>query len=139
MSNTIQETKEIFVVCKQNVDKYFSEVERSLPQYLQSITNLQQAYIAAWKNAIESSISLQHEFANKTGINTNVPPAFIKIINNTTEEWIKIKTIQNKAVLATIDATQQNIKMFNDNAKTFAELNENLLQFWISVCTPTLD
>ena len=79
MSNTTQETKEIFTVCKQNVDKYFNEVERSLPQYLQSITNLQQAYTAAWKNAIESSISLQQEFANKASINTNVPPAFIKM------------------------------------------------------------
>ena len=87
MSNTTQETKEIFAVCKQNVDKYFNEVERSLPQYLQSITNLQQAYTAAWKNATESSISLQ-----------------------------------------------QNVKMFNDNVKTLAELNENILQFWISSC-----
>jgi len=137
MSETTQEAKEIFTVCKQNVDKYFSEVERSLPQYLQSITNLQQAYTTAWKNAIESSISLQQEFANKTGMNTNVPPAFIKMINDATEEFIKVRAIQNNTVLATIDAVQQNIKMFNDNAKTFVELNENILQSWISVCTPT--
>jgi len=82
MSNATQETKDIFAVCKLNVDKYFSEVERTLTQYLQSITNLQQAYTAAWKNVIESSISLQQEFANKAGINTNVPPAFINTIND---------------------------------------------------------
>ena len=64
MSKTTSETKEIFAIYKQNVDKYFSEVERSLPQYLQSITNLQQEYVAAWKNVIEPSISLQREFAN---------------------------------------------------------------------------
>ena len=136
MSNTTPETKEIFTVCKQNVDKYFTEVERSLPQYLQSITNLQQEYTAAWKNAIESSISLQQEFANKVGINANMPPAFINMINGAAEELIKVKAVQNKVVLATIDATQQNIKMFNDNAKTFAELNESVLQSWISACTP---
>ena len=132
-----QETKEFFAVCKQNIDKYFSEVERSLPQYLQSITNLQQAYTAAWKNTIESSISLQQELANKAGINTNVSPAFIEAINNAAEEWIKIKIIQNKTVLATIDGMQQYIKMFNDNAKIFSELNESILQSWISACIPT--
>lgn len=137
MSKTTPETKEIFAVCKQNVDKYFSEVERSLPQYLQSITNLQQEYIADWKNAIESSISLQQEFANKVGINANVPSAFINMINDTVEELIKVKTTQNKIVLATIDATQQNVKMFNDNAKIFAGLNESVLQSWVSACTPT--
>ena len=137
MSKATSETKEIFAVCKQNVDKYFSEVERSLPQYLQSITNLQQEYTAAWKNAIESSIALQQEFSNKAGINVNVPSAFINMINDAVKELIKVRTIQNKVVLATIDATQQNVKMFNDNAKTFAELNESVLQSWISACTHT--
>ena len=137
MSKTTQETKEIFAVCKQNVDRYFSEVERTLPQYLQSITNLQQEYTTDWKNTIESSISLQQELANKAGINTNVSPAFIKMINYAAEEWIKTKIIQNKTVLATIDGMQQYIKMFNDNARIFSELNESILQSWISACTPT--
>jgi len=37
--------------------------------------------------------------------------------------------------LASIDATQQNIKTFNDNAKSFVELNKNILQSWISAFT----
>ena len=132
-----QETKEFFAVYKQNIDKYFNEVEKSLPLYLQSITNLQQTYTAAWKNTIESSISLQQELANKVGINTNVSPAFINMVNDAAEEWIKIKAIQNKTVLATIDGIQQYVKMFNDNAKIFTELSESILQSWISACTPT--
>ena len=123
-----QETKEFFAVYKQNIDKYFNEVEKSLPLYLQSITNLQQTYTAAWKNTIESSISLQQELANKVGINTNVSPDFIKMVNDAAEEWIKIKAIQNKTVLATIDGIQQYVKMFNDNAKIFTELSESILQ-----------
>ena len=137
MSKTTQETKEIFTVYKQNVEKYFSEVEKTAPQYLQSITNLQQEYTAAWKNAIESVISLQQEFATKVGINTNVPAAVVKLVNDATEELIKAKEVQNKLVLASIDAVQQNVKTFNDNAKTFATLNESIVQSWISACTPT--
>ena len=134
---TAQESKEIYTVFKQNIDKYFDEVEKTTPQYLQSITNLQQEYTAAWKNAIESVISLQQEFATKAGINTNVPAVVVKLINDTTEEMIKARTVQNKVALAAIDTTKQNVKTFNDNAKAFAELNENILQSWISACTPT--
>ena len=43
-----------------------------------------------------------------------------------------VTPLQNQIVLASIDATQQNIKTFNDNAKSFVELNKNILQSWIS-------
>jgi len=137
MSKTTQETKEIYATYKQNVEKFFEDVEKAAPQYLQSITNLQQEYTSAWKNAIEASISLQQEFATKAGINTNVPAAVIKAVNDVTEEVIKARSVQNKVILAAIDATKQNIKTFNENAKAFAGLNENLFQFWISAFTPT--
>ena len=51
---------------------------------------------------------------------------------NVAEEFVKASSIQNQIVLASIDATQQNIKTFNDNAKSFVELNKNILQSWIS-------
>ena len=136
MSKTTQETKEIYATYKQNVEKFFEDIEKTAPQYLQSITNLQQEYTSAWKNAIESAISLQQEFTTKAGINTNVPAAVIKAVNDVTEEVIKARSVQNKVILAAIDATKQNIKTFNENAKAFAGLNENLFQFWISAFTP---
>lgn len=137
MSKTAQDTKEIYATYKQNVEKFFEDVEKAAPQYLQSITNLQQEYTSAWKNAIESAISLQQEFTTKAGINTNVPAAVIKAVNDVTEEVIKARSVQNKVILAAIDATKQNIKTFNENAKAFTGLNENLFQFWISAMTPT--
>ncbi|MGI0027255.1 MAG: hypothetical protein ACREAD_05375 [Nitrosopumilaceae archaeon] len=137
MSKTAQETKEIYTTYKQNVEKFFEDIEKAAPQYLQSITNLQQECTSAWKNAIESAISLQQEFATKAGINTNVPAAVVKAVNDVTEEVIKARSVQNKVILAAIDATKQNIKTFNENAKAFTGLNENLFQFWISACTPT--
>ncbi len=137
MSKTAPEAKEIFVVYKQNVDKFFDDVEKALPQYLQSITNLQQEYIEAWKNAFNSAISIQQEYATKSGLNTNVPAAYIKLINDGTEEIIKARSVQNKIALASIDVARQNIKSFNDNAKAFADLNQNMLQSWISAWTPS--
>ena len=71
----------------------------------------------------------------KAGIATNIPEATLKVIHDTTEEFVKAASIQNQVALATIDATQQNIKTFNDNAKSFADLNRNILQSWISAFT----
>jgi len=137
VSKTTPETKEIFAVYKQNIDKFFDDVEKSLPQYLQSITNLQQEYTEAWKNAFDSAVSLQQEYATKSGLNTNVPSAYIKMVNDATEEIIKARSVQNKIALATIDVARQNLKSFNDSTKAFSELNQNMLQSWISAWTPT--
>ena len=138
MSMTEKQTnvKDIYGVCQQNVDKLFNGIKQQVPSYHQSVTNVQQEYLDACENVINSSIALQKEFARKAGITTNVPEATLKIIRDTTEEIVKVTSIQNKITLAAIDATQQNIKTFNDNAKAFGDLNKNILQSWISAVTP---
>ncbi len=129
------ETKDMFSVYQENVDKIFSGIRHSVPQYHQSITNVQQEYLQAYENIVDSTITLQKEYAKKAGIATNIPQATLKVIHDTTEEFVKATSIQNQITLATIDATQQNIKTFNDNAKSFADLNRNILQSWISAFT----
>ncbi len=127
--------KDVFSVYQQNVDKFFTNVKQSVPQYHQSITNVQQEYLQAYENIVDSSFTMQKEFASKSGISANIPEATLKAIRDTTDEFVKAASMQNQIVLATIDATQQNIKTFNDNAKSFADLNRNVLQSWISAFT----
>jgi len=131
----IPETKDMFSVYQENVDKIFSGIRHSVPQYHQSITNVQQEYLQAYENIVDSTITLQKEYAKKAGIATNIPQTTLKVIHDTTEEFVKAASIQNQITLATIDATQQNIKTFNDNAKSFADLNRNILQSWITAFT----
>jgi hypothetical protein len=128
-------TKDVFSVYEENVDKLFSGIRHSVPQYHQSITNVQQEYLQAYENIVDSTITLQKEYAKKAGITTDIPQATLKVIHDTAEEFVKIASIQNQMTLATMDATQQNIKAFNDNAKSFADLNRNILQSWISAFT----
>ena len=125
-------SKDIFSVYQENIDKMFNGVKQSVPQYHQSITNIQQEYLQAFENMVDSSIAIQKEFVIKAGIASDVPSTTLKVIDDTTEEFVKASSIQNQIVLASIDATQQNIKTFNDNAKSFVELNKNILQSWIS-------
>jgi len=139
MSNTAQSTtsqKDIFAVYQQNVDKYFTGVKQSVPRYHQSVTNVQQEYLEAVENVINSTISLQKDFATKSGITTNVPSAALRVIRDSTEEIVKAYEVQNKVALAIIDSTQQNIKTFNENAKAFVDLNKNVVQSWISTFAP---
>ena len=84
---------------------------------------------------VDFSIALQKEFVTKEDIISDVPSPILKMINDATEEFVKIFSIQNQIVLASIDATQQNIQTFNDNIKSFVELNKNILQSWISIFT----
>ena len=128
-------TKDVFSVYEENVDKLFSGIRHSVPQYHQSITNVQQEYLQAYENIVDSTIALQKEYATKAGITTDIPQATLKVIHDTAEEFVKVASIQNQMTLATMDATQQNIKAFNDNAKSFADLNRNILQSWISAFT----
>ena len=127
--------KDAFSVYQQNVDKLFTTVKQSVPQYHQSITNVQQEFLQAYENMIDSSITLQKEFVRKSGISTVIPEAALKVMRDANEEFVKAASIQNQMALATIDATQQNIKAFNDNAKSFADLNKNIIQSWISAFT----
>ena len=129
---TQTKSKDVFSVYQENVDKIFNGIKQSVPQYHQSITNVQQEYLQAYENVVDSTITLQKEYVQKAGIAANIPEATLKVIHDTTEEFVKATSIQNQVTLATIDATQQNIKTFNDNAKSFADLNKNILQSWIS-------
>ena len=130
-------SKDVFSSWKQTSDKYFDAVEKSIPSYHQSVTSLQQEYLQACDNAIESTIEFQRKFANKAGINTKVPEATLKAVHETNEQVIKSFDVQNKMALAAVDAARQNVKTFTNNAKAFGDLNNNVMQSWVSVFTPT--
>ena len=130
-------SKDVFSTWKQTSDKYMDAVEKVIPSYHQSVTSLQQEYIQACENAIDSTIEFQRKFANKTGINTNVPEATLKAVRDSNEQVIKSFDVQSKMALATVDAARQNVQTFANNAKAFADLNNNVMQSWTSAFTQT--
>jgi len=77
MSNESNKTEknDVFATVEETVEKQIKSTEKSFPNYQTSVTSLQQEYTEAFQNVIESSIALQREFANKTGINTALPEA----------------------------------------------------------------
>ncbi|MEO2220177.1 MAG: hypothetical protein ABGW55_01290 [Nitrosopumilus sp.] len=132
---TLVSSKDMFSKYQENIDKMFNSVKRSVPRYHQSSTNIQQELLQSFENMVDLSIMIQKEFVKKVGIASNTPTSILNVIDDTSEEFVKATSIQNQIMLTTIDATQQNIKTFNDNVKSLADLNKNILQSWISTFT----
>ena len=130
-----QTSEDFYDVYKQNVEKYYENVIDSIPQNLQSFTDIQSEWYKAWKTAINSAISLQQEFATKTGINTDIPEDAKNALVDTNKQIIKAKSVQNQIVQATASAIQKNIQTWNNGASAFTDLNKNILQSWISTFT----
>ncbi len=125
--------KDIFSMYQSNTNKVFSAIRQSVPQYHQAVTNMQQEYIQAYESITGSAIELQKAYVAKTGLAATIPEITLKTIQSASNEVIKTATTQNQIALATIDAAQRNIKTFNDNTKSFVDLNKNIFQSWVSI------
>ena len=129
------QTSNVYSMYKQNVQKYFENVSKLTPQYFQSITQLQDECMKTCEKTINASISMQQEFAKKTGINTEIPEAAKTAIIDTNKQIVQASTVNNQLVKTTIDTTVQNIKTFGDNVNSFVELNKNIIQSWTTSFT----
>jgi len=130
MSKT-EEAEDAFTAYQKNLDRYCSYVEESIPKYIQSTTDVQQEYFRACSNATKSSLTLQKDYVDKTGLNPGIPKVSMKFMQDITDGLIKVRSTRDQIALATIDTTKQNIKTWNDNLKSFADLNKNIMQSWI--------
>ncbi len=133
MDKSSYQSNDIFGISKKNIDRFFNEVEKSSPKYHQSVAKLQQDYIDAWKTVINSAISLEQEYAIKAGYKTEVPESVLKTIRDITDFSLQAYTNQNKITTNTSEATKQAFKTFNQNTKSFATLNKEIMGYIMSV------
>ena len=126
------ETKDIYTESKHSFEKIRGNVEKTMPQYVQSMTNLQQEYFAAWGNFVSTAISNQQEYAQKIGIDLRAPEAAIKVVHDCTEGIIKAIDVQSKVLLTVLDASRQTTKAISETTNSFSELNHNIANSWIS-------
>jgi membrane-associated HD superfamily phosphohydrolase len=128
-------TQDFFATYKQNVNKYFENMENSIPKYYQTLHELQQEYLQAWENMFNATISVQKEFASKTGLNLEQSTAASKFVSDTTEAAIKARTVRDEIILTSIDTAKENVKEWNKRSQEFIDLNRKIAQSWISSFT----
>jgi len=119
--------KDIFVSMTENFDKIHNSIEQSTPVYIQSMSNLQQEFLATWKNMMCSSITLQQGYAAKMGLNTESMEKTTQMIQKMTEEMVKGFKIQSEFVRTWLDTSKQNIHRINENSTTFTEVNKKFI------------
>ena len=139
-TKTTQNTNQpndVFAIYKQNVQKCFESVTKNTPQYFQATTHFQEECVKAAQKSFDAAITMQQEFAQKSGLSSDVPDAAKTVIVDFNKQVIQASSIQNQIVKTTVDTTTQNVKTFNDNVSTFTDLNKNIIQSWINAFTPT--
>ncbi len=124
---------DIYSVFQQSLDKYFKEIKENASTYLQSVSDLQQEIIESRKKNVESAISLQKTMADKLKIDTKVPEKSLNIATAFAEQTTKAWNFQNQLMLTSLETLSKNIQAFNDNSKTFAEVNGKLIDSWASI------
>ena len=129
---TSPNSRDIFDVYKGSFEKIRGHVEKVTPQYLQSFSSLQQEYFGMWTNFVNSTLAIQQQYANKIGLSTNTTEPVTRVVQDSTDEIIKVLDVQNKIVQTALDATKQNLKTINENATAFAEVNHNIVNSWLS-------
>ncbi len=133
--STQSQSSDAYIMCKQNVQKYFENVTKQTPQYFQSVTHLQDECMKTCEKTITATVTLHQEFAKKYGIRTDIPDIVKTTIVDTNKQIVQASTINNQLVKTTIDATVQNIKTFNENVNAFADLNKNIIHSWMNSFT----
>lgn len=126
------ESKDIYALYNRNVNTFFGEIEKMIPQYRQSMSNFQHAYTTYCKDAMKAAISLTHEIAASSGTNIGVTQSMAKLVNNASDGVIKAQDLQIKAMLSTIDAANQSLHTYANITKTLSDINQNMVHNGIS-------
>ncbi|MGI9566975.1 MAG: hypothetical protein ACR2LL_08190 [Nitrosopumilus sp.] len=129
MSESTDSSLDFFAECKKNTEKFFNEIDKSTPVYHQIATDIQKNYLDAWKKVMDSSISLQQEFAAKTGQNISMSEDMKNTIQNMIENSITAYQNQNKIAIDSAEASKKVFDVIGENTKIFGSLNKNIMEF----------
>jgi hypothetical protein len=129
---TTHQVGDIYQVCQKNYGKYFSEAEKSVPKYFQSVINYQKTFLNTWRNTVEAVFDVHRKYSQKAQINTQIPEASTKAIDKATDGLIKVGQIQEQYVNAALDVTEENVKSFYESAEAFADFYNNIVESWFT-------
>jgi hypothetical protein len=123
-----------------NFTKLVNEAGKVQPHYAQAISNLQQEYIEAVRNTIQTITSVEKQFANSNSSNSNnvdvsdtaapYVQGFVKQSNDFTNNVIRIADINNQLTINALNALRENVKNFSRTVEASAEFNSNIARAW---------
>ena len=139
MSKTSQDSKDDSDVIDTVTQKYFLEIEHSVPHMQQVLFDFQNECYKTWKNAINANISLHKEFLDKSGLDYATLDSMKSLVGTVGEEALKYRTYYKNIAIANIESAKQNAKTLNDNAELFTDMNRKVMHYWMSAFFPKRD
>ena len=131
---------EILDTYKEYMLRTIDEMSKYQPKYAQSISNLQQEYFQATKEAINRSFAIQKSWYGnvKTPFApVTVPYAeqFKKQSDEVTSQAFHVFDTANDLAIENLNAARENIKLYSKTFDTMNEYNANLANTWSNFYT----
>ena len=136
--NTSTEVTNVYDTATQNCIRILDELTEAQPQYTQSVSNLQQDYVAAAKNTIQNIGSVQRMFASNVNFPIVTPQytdEFVKRSNEITDNIVNAFRINNQLTVNAINAAAENFRTFNRTIDSVTESSSRAAQAWNSFVT----
>ena len=130
--------KDVYSAWKDSMNAFYSNIEKSIPQFHQAATNLFQEYVQSLSNVVLSTLDTQREFVTKAVIKPYLPESSINMIHDSAEKINRSLNVQNKISIASIDVTKQNIKTWNENSSALVNINKSMIDSLISPFNPKI-
>jgi phosphoribosylanthranilate isomerase len=130
----------IFDVANENFTILVNEAAKVQLQYVQAISNLDQEYIEAARNAIQTITSVEKQFTNSNSSNFNnvvvsdtAAPyiqGIVKQSNDFTNNIIRMADISNQLTINSLNALREGVKDSSRTVEATAEFNTNVAKAW---------
>lgn len=122
---------DVYDTTRDNLIRTVDEFAKAQPQYSQSISNLQLDYIQTTKNMIQTTFSAQKQITSTWNV-PSVPygEVFTRQSNEITNNAIRSVGINNQLTINALDATRENLKIYNRTIDTLSDFSTNIAKAW---------
>ena len=131
---TTSGTYEVTDTMRDNTLRIADEIAKIQPRFAQSIYNLQLDYIQTVRSMIETAFANQKQVASTLNI-PQLPQVSEQITRQSAEitsNVIRSAGIFNQLGVNALDATRENVKIYNRTVDAVTDFNNNLLKMWTS-------
>jgi hypothetical protein len=138
MTDNKSEITNLYEIATQNCIRILDESAKAQPQYTQSVSNLQDDYVAAAKNTIQNMVSVQKMLASNVNFPIVTPQyadEFVKRSNEITENIVRALRINSQLTVNAINAAAENFRTFNRTIDSVTESNTRAAKAWNSFVT----
>jgi hypothetical protein len=138
MTDNKSEITNLYEIATQNCIRILDEPAKAQPQYTQSVSNLQDDYVAAAKNTMQNMVSVQKMLASNVNFPIVTPQyadEFVKRSNEITENIVRALRINSQLTVNAINAAAENFRTFNRTIDSVTESNTRAAKAWNSFVT----